>query len=567
MVARSRGRRSVAATAGTLLLLSTAAFASSRERAASHYRKASQLYEDLLQVPQLELGTRQYELVISAFESVPRADPASGFSDDALMRAAELYEQMAARFDQARFRAKAAETFRFLAREYPHSKYRAEALGKASRIGGPVTPEIPVTQLPESDRTDGSSRSVGVAALSDSSHEAGAVVDPPDSGIRRGDLSEISELRHHSYDDGTRIVVTTEAKTALKYDRLSRPARLYIDMFNSKLSTSLIDGVNVSIGDSLLARARLAQNRANKARLVLDLNGPVSFDAFWLAGPVRLVLDVRAAGSPRLPRTKMALEGSAVPREAPRAAEATADGRHSFTRALGLKLDRILIDPGHGGHDTGSIGPRGLKEKDVVLDVAKRLGELLRERLGAEVHFTRTSDVFVPLEDRTKTANDKGADLMISIHCNSARTSSVRGIETYYLDLTTDAWELSVASAENAAATRSIHELEGLLSKIARRDNIDESKELAAMVQSRLYRGLSRHSASIKNRGVRKAPFIVLVDAEMPAVLAEIGFISNRTDEGLMRRKTFRQETAEHLFSGIAAYAESLGAGKSLVDP
>ena len=188
----------------------------------------------------------------------------------------------------------------------------------------------------------------------------------------------------------------------------------------------------------------------------------------------------------------------------------------------------------------------------MVLDISKRLGKLLEQRLGAEVIYTRESDVFVPLEDRPRIANERNADLMISIHCNSAPSSRVRGIETYYLSFTSDAWELSVASLENAAAKSTMHELQDLVAKIALDDKIDESREFATRVQSGLHRGIGKHSSSIKNRGIRKAPFIVLIGAEMPAVLAEIGFISNKSDgKPLMRKSGFRQEVAEHLSTGF----------------
>ena len=548
------------AAAATLLVVSGAFPASKRELAASRYRHASQLYSDLQKVPRLELGIQQYKLVVSAFDAVPRTDPSSGYCDDALMAMGELYEAMAERFGRDEYRQKAVETYAFAAREYPHSKHRSTVLARAVRLGGTLVADSVASGKKPASQPLTAAVSQVATALSDASHPAGEVIRPPGAATSASQRVEITQIRHHSYSDGTRVVLSMEGRTPLKYDRLGRPERLYIDLFGGRMSAALIKGIELDIGDSLLASARLAQNRTNKARLVLDLRRQVAFDAFWLDNPGRLVLDIRASGTPRSARTAQALDPAWTEPVAPRAAQATLDGKHSLTRALGLKLSRILIDPGHGGHDTGSVGSGGLKEKDVVLDVSKRLGRLLQEKLGAEVLFTRESDVFVPLEERTKAANDRGADLMISVHCNSARSSRVRGIETYYLDFTSDAWALEVASNENAASRRSVHELEDLLSKIARKDNIDESKEFANRVQSQLYTGISKHSSSIKDRGIRKAPFIVLIDAAMPAVLVEIGFISNRSDEGLMRKSSFREEVAEYLFRGILDYAGSLGA-------
>lgn len=558
----SRPHRLVSAAlalAAALLVVAGAFPESKRELAANRYRRASQLNSDLKQVPRLELGIQQYKLVISAFEAVPRTDPGSGYCDDALMAIGELYEAMADRFGRDEYRRKAVETYAFAAREYPHSKHRANAIARAERLNGEPLADSASPPGQTSAQPSAAGTKPALPALSDASHRAGEVVRPPGAGASGSQRAEITAIRHNSYDDGTRVVVSMNGRTPLKYDRLGNPERLYIDLFGGRMSSSLIRGVELEIGDTLLSSARLAQNRTNKARLVLDLRHQVSFDAFWLDSPNRLVLDLRASGAPRSARTVQALDPARSEPVAPRAAQTTADGRHSLTRALGLKLGRILIDPGHGGHDTGSIGQGGLREKDVVLDISRRLSRLLAERLGAEVLLTREADEFVPLEERTKTANDKSADLMISIHCNSARNYRVRGIETYYLDFTSDAWELGVASTENAAARRSVHELEDLLSKIARRDNIDESKEFATRVQTRLHAGLSKHSSSIRNRGIRKAPFIVLIDAQMPAVLVEIGFISNRADESLMRKQSFRQEVAEYLYRGISDYAGSLG--------
>ena len=537
--------------------------ASKRELAASRYKSGAQLYEDLARVPRPELGLRQYELVISALDAVHRTDPSSAYCDDALVKIAELYQRMAEQFRNDKYRLKAIETYRFAAREYPQSKHRQNALAIAARLdGGPAA--APDTRQSSAEVcAPAISGPLEGVALSDGSHAAGEIIRPP--GTRPGSgMAGISQIRHHSYDDGTRIVLHIESRTALKYDRLQGPERLYIDLFDSRMSAALIKGVQVDVADSLISSARLAQNRRNKARLVLDLKNPVAFDVFWLDSPTRFVLDLRGAGTSRAQRTLQALnpalaEPAANSRTAPRAADATADGKLSLTRALGLKPGRIVIDAGHGGHDTGSVGARGLREKDVVLDIAKRLGTLLETRLGADVIQTRDSDEFVELEERTRIANARGADLMISIHCNSAPTSSVRGIETYYLSLTSDSWALSVASQENATSNRTIHELHDLLAKITLEAKTEESKELATSIQSSLHKGVSKHSSRIRNRGIRKAPFVVLIGAEVPAVLAEIGFISNRHDEGLMRKSSFRQEVAEHLFDGIADYTRGLG--------
>ncbi len=547
------------------LAIPQAVVAAKRQVAANRYKTASQLYDDLGKVPQPELGRQQYELVIAAFEAVRRADPSSGYCDDALLAIAKVYEGMAVRFGGDSYLRKAAETYKLLAIEYPHSKHREPAMSRAASLSSmPPSQSLPTPHSPASAAAPVPAVLRDVAALSDEFHGAGKIVAPSGSQPTGG-MAAISEIRHHSYEDGTRLVLHLDGQAPLKYDRLQGPDRLYIDIFGSRVSEALIKGTSIEIRDGLISAARLGQNRRNKARLVLDLRSEVSFDAFWLDQPTRLVVDVRAKGAARAARTMHALNptpDSETPPTVslrPQPAARTSEGRFSLTRAMGLKSRRILIDAGHGGHDTGSVGSGGLQEKEVVLDIAKRLGALLEGRLGAEVIQTRESDVFIELEERVRIANEQNADLMISIHCNSTTTTSVRGIETYYLSLTTDPWALEVASHENASADYSVHQLEDLISKITLGERTEESKDFATRIQTSLHSGLSRHSSKIRDRGIRKAPFVVLIGAEIPAVLAEIGFISNRQDEQLMRQSEFRQEVAEHLFQGIADYMRSLG--------
>jgi N-acetylmuramoyl-L-alanine amidase len=241
-----------------------------------------------------------------------------------------------------------------------------------------------------------------------------------------------------------------------------------------------------------------------------------------------------------------------------REAKPTASGDRSLIRALGLKIGKIVIDPGHGGHDTGTIGPNGLQEKDLVLEVGRRLGKLLETRLGAEVVYTRKNDTFIPLETRTAIANQQRADLFISIHANSSRDSDARGVETYYLNFTSSPEALEVAARENAVSEKSIYELQDLVKKIALKEKIEESREFAGDVQSSLHSGLAAKSPAIRDRGVKKAPFIVLIGANMPSILAEISFVSNPTDEHRLQTSEYRQRIAESLYRGIAKYVDGL---------
>lgn len=237
----------------------------------------------------------------------------------------------------------------------------------------------------------------------------------------------------------------------------------------------------------------------------------------------------------------------------------TRDGQSTLTRALGLKIGRIVIDAGHGGHDTGTIGPTGLMEKDLCLDVALRLGRIVQQKLpGADIVFTRFDDTFIPLEERTHIANEAKADLFISIHANSSPDHGARGVETYYLNLKGSAEAMEVAARENSVSQENIHDLQDVVKRIAQTEKIDESRELAADIQDSLSKRIQKTAKPVKNRGVRKAPFVVLIGADMPSILTEISFLSNASDEQLLKKPEHRQRIAEGVYQGVAAYLESL---------
>lgn len=289
------------------------------------------------------------------------------------------------------------------------------------------------------------------------------------------------------------------------------------------------------------------------------------------SGPVVETVTKRAPEKKMEERSELAVAKKAQPKKGRnnptmlanmREAAPTADGDLSLIRALGLKIGRIVVDAGHGGHDTGTIGPNGLLEKDLVLDVALRLGKLLEDKLGADVVYTRKDDTFIPLETRTAVANQNQADLFISIHANSSRDPSARGVETYYLNFTRSPEALEVAARENAVSETSVHDLQDLVKKIALKEKIDESREFAATVQKSLYTGEVAKNPGVKNRGVKKAPFIVLIGANMPSILAEISFVSNPTDERRLRTPEYRQRIAESLYLGVARYAQGLSGVK-----
>jgi N-acetylmuramoyl-L-alanine amidase len=251
------------------------------------------------------------------------------------------------------------------------------------------------------------------------------------------------------------------------------------------------------------------------------------------------------SASPRLPLTQStALAGENASR--------------SLTRALGLKVNRIVIDAGHGGHDDGTIGPHGIVEKDVVLDVALRLSKLIQDRMGVEVVLTRSDDNFVPLQERTAIANTHKADLFLSIHANSSPAPEVAGTETFFLNFTTSPGALDVAARENAGADKNVGELKDLIQSITLNDKIEESQTFAQSVQTSIHSQAARANPTAHNRGVKRAPFVVLIGASMPSILAEIGFLSNLKDETNLGKPEYRQKIAEALYKGLAQYSQSL---------
>ncbi|MEP6715654.1 MAG: N-acetylmuramoyl-L-alanine amidase [Terriglobia bacterium] len=258
-----------------------------------------------------------------------------------------------------------------------------------------------------------------------------------------------------------------------------------------------------------------------------------------------------ASPSPRLIPPARPMSYDAMPRASENAAR-------SLTRALGLKVNRIVIDAGHGGHDDGTIGPGGTLEKDVVLDVALRLAKLVQSRMSAEVVLTRSDDTFIPLQERTAIANDRKADLFLSIHANSSPAPAVAGTETFYLNLTNSPSALDVASRENAGADKSVGELRDLIQSITLNDKIAESETFAQTVETSLYGQAAKSNVAAKNRGVKRAPFVVLIGASMPSILAEIGFLTNARDEANLARPEYRQKVAEALYKGLSQYSQSL---------
>jgi N-acetylmuramoyl-L-alanine amidase len=399
---------------------------------------------------------------------------------------------------------------------------------------------------------------------------------------------QVTAVRFWSLSDVTRVAIETNGGFQFKSDRIPNPDRLFFDLHGARPHLGG-KGITVKqVGDKLLKRVRVAENVPGVTRVVLDLEENVEYTASQPENPDRLMIELRRgkpAGVVSEPAAVTASQISAplgnvtalshpadpplkpklmetpppeLPMANPVRAAAAADGLRSLTRALGLKINRVVIDPGHGGHDQGTAGANGLTEKDLVLDVALRLGKLVEEKMGSEVIFTRSDDTFIPLQERTAIANRKKADLFISIHANSSPVPRVAGIETYYLNFTSSADALDVAMRENASSDKSVYELQDLVQTIAKHDKVEESRSMALEVQSALQSFEVRNNPAAKDRGVRKAPFVVLIGAQMPSILAEIGFLSNTRDQALLNKPEYRQKLAEALYKGIFKYSQTL---------
>ena len=386
-------------------------------------------------------------------------------------------------------------------------------------------------------------------------------------------------------NDMTRVVLDVNDVTEYSAFLLPNPYRLIIDIHGAQPAQGAAKAQATAGGEIPAPRTSDAAQKVSASRPVpntvatknsnttteiaalSEQPGKVDATSTPTSQPIAAVVPGGAADSSAAPRVSSSKTSSRKGKhgetaQPARAAVPTADGQTSLVRALGLKIGRIVIDPGHGGHDSGTIGVDGLEEKDVVLDVALRLGKILHDRLGAEIIYTRSDDTFIPLEARTAIANKAQADLFLSIHANSSSDASARGVETYYLNFTSRADALQVAARENAVSDQSIYQLSDLVKKIALKDKIDESREFAFDVESSLYTGLQRGNAGLKNRGVKKAPFVVLIGANMPSILAEISFVTNPKDAHELSQPDYRQRVAESLYKGVAKYAGGLSGTK-----
>jgi len=374
-------------------------------------------------------------------------------------------------------------------------------------------------------------------------------------------LPKITGVRHWSSSMGSTVVIDMEDQVPYEVHRLMSPERIYFDLQDTALAREL-DGKTMDIGDASLTRVRVAQPVAGVTRVVLDTKDGSNFSVSMESNPYRLVVELRdntkfatnRAGSDALAR--------AASKSAPRAAVETATtAQLQPAKPLPVKSGkfRIVLDAGHGGWDLGTVGRQGLLEKDLVLDVTRRLGKLLHDRLGSDVMFTRTGDEYLPLDQRADFANQAQADLFVSVHANYSSSANARGVETYYTNLFSapGSREIGSKELENHGDGMAAKLTPVSLSAGGLREKTDESRRLAASVQRSLFATLAAKSPDIRDRGIKDASFAVLTGTTMPAILTEISFVSSPADEHNLQSEAYRQQIAEALYKGIARYQEA----------
>jgi len=346
----------------------------------------------------------------------------------------------------------------------------------------------------------------------------------------------INKLRYSTYQTHTRVVLDLDGSAEFTRNRLTNPDRIFFDLKNCTLPSK---DKTVSVNNGTINSIRMAQYDSKTVRVVLEVNDIQKYSAFTLEDPNRLVIDIYNGKNKKRAKKDSKSRGKIL-----------ADKNK-------YKIKRVVIDPGHGGKDPGAVGPRGTREKDIVLRVSKKLGKLLKKD-GVEVIYTRDRDKFVPLNDRTEIANSKKADLFISIHTNASKKRKTRGMETYFLSWSNDREAIKVAARENKVSIKKMQKMQGGLSMIlqdlARNSKREESKRLAYSVQSEMVNSLKRDYNKIQDLGVKYALFYVLVGAEMPSILVEISFISNRDEEKRLATNKYRDRIAKAIAKGIDKY-------------
>jgi N-acetylmuramoyl-L-alanine amidase len=553
--------------------------------------------------------------VVAAYEAIVRKHPASGYCDNALWQGGNLAMLAYDRFGDEADRKAATRLFNQLVKGYPSSRLVKGA--RQALAAPPPAAAVSATPVP----TEGQPPPAGSDADAFTRKKPPVTADPqkPGSDPAGRGLTSLKDVQRTMLTDGVRITISLDGEIGYHQEEIANPRRLFFDLKGVKAPANLQDATLKFDGD-VVKEVRLGRHPQNTTRLVIDLEGIAGYTVYPLYGPYRLVVDLQrttpsshdAAGRPaRAPAILDAAKPFAVPaltvntkappagvaiaeikppaapppppavaqpkplpttgtddsalpsREAgartapPATPAANSNGSFSLSRQLGLSVSRIVIDAGHGGHDPGAHG-NGINEAELTLDVAQRLQKLLEKQPGFEVVMTRDTDEFIPLQERTAIANREGADLFLSIHANASRNVQAHGIETYFLNFATNPEAEAVAARENAASGQAMHSLPDIVKAIALNNKINESREFAATVQKSMVKRLNSKNHPVRDLGVKQAPFVVLIGATMPSVLAEISFVTNKQDGTLLKTQAYRQQIAQALFEAIQNYQQAL---------
>lgn len=362
---------------------------------------------------------------------------------------------------------------------------------------------------------------------------------------------EIYNLRSHTHPSFTRIVVDIGQLREYNFNKLTDPDRIYVDIHQVKLN-AILHGKKEAVDNGYVKQIRIAQKNLYTVRIAVDLDlaKTKNYHVWHLFDPFRIVIDIY----PLEPSSESVREKTA------QAARPTKSG-YSMARQLGLGIKKIVIDPGHGGRDPGTLSKKGAKEKDIVLDVSIRLKELIDANTQLEVILTRESDIYIPVENRTVIANQQNADLFISIHANSNPSRKHSGAQTFYLNFSRDASVMATAALENATSTKKISEMTDIIRKITRNSKIAESKEMAEIIQANMVKHLHQDYKNLRDLGVKGGPFWVLIGGDMPSILIEISHMSNQQEAARLATPEYRQMIARGIYVGILQYINSLGKG------
>lgn len=514
------------------------------------YLSAKKEYDALKKSAVTGANSGRWERLAKRFERIPQEFPRSGYADDALLHAGKSYYELYGFNQKESALDLAIKNWRALISRYPTAPLAQEARyrlglsfeeGKRDVTAARARYQELVDKHPGGEWAAKARKRLEAMKLAEEERE------------KKG-KALLTQIRHTSSQNYTRI--TMDLSTEIRFEtRVLKeepskglPPRIYVDLLGARLGMS--GSQPIVVEDRLLKQVRVGQFSQDVVRVVLDMSSLAGHKAFLLPDPYRLVIDIQGQkGGEGL----AALEKKRDSAPPPKALKPVTPG-----------LRKIVLDPGHGGKDPGAIGVNGILEKDIVLAVAKKLAKRLRAELGIQVVLTREDDSFIPLEDRTAVANAEDADLFISLHVNSSPNPEAKGVETYYLDNTTDEASIRLAARENSTSRRSISDLQFILSDLTQNSKLEDSITLAHRLHSSVVSHVGQKRGAVKDLGVKKALFYVLVGARMPSVLVELFFITHKIEGRALARRAYQDTLVEALVEGIKKYQDSTQVVKDL---